>query len=65
MKFYPRKWARYEDTLNGRLRLVPREYRFSEIEKDYKAMGEMIYGDYPNFEKIIKVLKELEKEINK
>ena len=24
----------------------------------------MIYGDYPNFEEIIKVLKELEKEIN-
>ena len=65
MKFYPRKWARYEEALNGRFRLVPREYRFSEIEKDYKAMAEMIYGDYPNFEGIIKVLKELEKEINK
>ena len=65
MKFYPRKWARYEEVLNGRLKLGPREYRFSEIEKDYKAMAEMIYGDYPNFEEIIKVLKELEKEINK
>ena len=64
MKFYPRKWARYEDALNGRLKLVPREFRFSEIEKDYKAMAEMIYGEYPNFEEIIKVLQELEKEIN-
>ncbi|HEQ3698258.1 TPA: nucleotidyl transferase AbiEii/AbiGii toxin family protein, partial [Streptococcus pyogenes] len=51
--------------LIGKLKLVPREFRFSEIEKDYKAMEEMIYGDYPNFEEIIKVLKELEKEINK
>ncbi|HES9357102.1 TPA: nucleotidyl transferase AbiEii/AbiGii toxin family protein, partial [Streptococcus pyogenes] len=65
MKFYPRKWAKYEEALNGRLKLVPREFRFPEIEKDYKAMSEMIYGDYPNFEEIIKVLKELEKEINK
>ncbi|VIG15392.1 Nucleotidyl transferase of uncharacterised function (DUF1814) [Clostridioides difficile] len=65
MKFYPRKWARYEEALDGRLKLVPRKYRFSEIEKDYKAMSEMIYGDYPKFEEIIKVLKELEKEINK
>ena len=65
MKFYPRKWAKYEEALNGKLRLVPREFRFSEIEKDYKAMSEMIYGEYPNFEQIIKVLKELEKEINK
>ena len=65
MKFYPRKWARYEDALVRSLKLVPREYRFSEIEKDYKAMAEMIYGEYPTFEEIIKVLKELEKEINK
>ena len=28
-------------------------------------MSEMIYGDHPNFEEIIKVLQELEKEINK
>ncbi len=27
-------------------------------------MAEMIYGDYPNFEEIIKALRELEKEIN-
>ncbi|EFK94757.1 hypothetical protein HMPREF9261_0307 [Finegoldia magna ACS-171-V-Col3] len=47
------------------MRLVPDEFRFSEIEKDYKAMSEMIYGEYPNFEEIIKVLQELEKEINK
>lgn len=50
---------------NGRLRLVPDRFRFSEIEKDYMAMSEMIYGDYPKFEEIIKVLQELEKEINK
>ena len=50
---------------NGRLRLVPDRFRFSEIEKDYKAMAEMIYVEYPNFEEIIKVLQELEKEINK
>ncbi len=40
-------------------------FRFPEIEKDYKDMSEMIYGEYPNFEEIIKVLQELEKEINK
>ena len=50
---------------NGRLILVLDRFRFSEIEKDYIAMSEMIYGEYPNFEEIIKVLQELEKEINK
>ncbi|MDD7731825.1 MAG: nucleotidyl transferase AbiEii/AbiGii toxin family protein [Eubacteriales bacterium] len=65
MKFYPRKWAKYENVLDGNLRLVPDKFRFSEIEKDYKAMSEMIYGAYPSFDEIINALKELEKEINK
>ena len=65
MKFYPRKWAKYEDAMDSKLRLVPDKFRFLELENDYKAMSEMIYGEYPNFEEIIKVLQELEKEINK
>ena len=65
MKFYPRKWAKYEDAMNGKLKLVPDEFRFIEVEKDYKAMSEMIYGEYPSFDEIIKRLKDLEFEINK
>lgn len=64
MKFYPRKWARYEESLSGKLRLVPDEYRLKEIDKDYKAMAEMIYGQYPTFSEIIRCLKELENKIN-
>ncbi len=65
MKFYPRKWAKYEDAMDSKLRLVPDKFRFLELENDYKAMSEMIYGEYPSFEEIIKILKELETEINK
>lgn len=65
MKFYPRKWAKYEDAMDNKLRLVPDKFRFLELENDYKAMSEMIYGEYPSFEEIIKILKELETEINK
>ena len=65
MKFYPRKWARYEDVLNGKLRLIPDEYRLKEIEEDYNAMEEMIYGDYPRFDDLITSLEKLEKEINR
>lgn len=65
MKFYPRKWAKYEDAIKGKLRLVPDKFRYIELEKDYKAMSEMIYGEYPSFEKIIKRLEELEIEINR
>lgn len=65
MKFYPRKWARYEDILNAKLKLAPSQYRFAEIKKDYQDMAEMIYGDYPIFDEIINSLQTLEKEINK
>lgn len=65
MKFYPRKWAKYENAMDSKLRLVPDKFRFLELENDYKAMSEMIYGEYPSFEEIIKILKELETEINK
>ena len=37
---------------NGRLRLVPDRFRFFEIEKDYKAMSEMIYGDYQSLKRL-------------
>lgn len=65
MKFYHIKWAKYEEILNGRLKLIPDELRLHELVKDYKDMAEMIYGDYPSFEAIIKGLQALEKEINK
>lgn len=64
MKFYPRKWAKYEEVLEGKLRLIPEEQRFKELEEDYKAMAEMIYGSYPSFEELIRTLQDLEKEIN-
>lgn len=64
MQFYPRKWAKYEEILQGSLRLVPGEFRFKEIKEDYEAMIEMIYGEYPRFEELMQSLRDLEKEIN-
>lgn len=64
-KFYPRKWAKYEEATSKKIKLIPEEYRFKEIEEDYKHMTEMFFGDYPSFEEIIKRLTELENEIHK
>lgn len=64
IKFYPRKWAKYEDILVGNLRLLPNSYRYEEIKKDYESMREMIYGMYPTFEELMTELVKLEKEIN-
>ncbi len=63
-KFYRDNWANYDETLNHNFKLVPPEYRIAELEKDYKQMQEMLYGNIPTFAEIIAYLKELEKEIN-
>lgn len=63
-KFYRDNWANYEETLNNNFKLVPPIFRFAELEKDYKQMQEMLYGNIPTFAEIIDYLKILEKEIN-
>ena len=64
MKFYPRKWARYEDAIPGTIKLMPPSYRIAELEKDYISMSEMMFGEYPTFVELVRYIEELEKEIN-
>ncbi|MGN0729223.1 nucleotidyl transferase AbiEii/AbiGii toxin family protein [Treponema sp.] len=64
MKFYPRKWAEYENAKIGTLKLVPPEYRLKALREDYENMEEMFYSDFPDFDKLMKYICELEKEIN-
>lgn len=64
MKFYPRKWAHYELAVPGTLKLVPPEYRMEALQRDYAGMENMMFGEYPDFETVMKFIKELEAEIN-
>ena len=63
-KFYPRIWAKYEEAVPGTLKLLPPEFRLDSLEKDYKAMQNMIFDKYISFDEIIEILGNLEKEIN-
>lgn len=63
-KFYPRTWAKYEEAIPGTLKLLPPEFRLDSLEKDYKAMQNMIFDKYISFDEIIAILGKLEKEIN-
>lgn len=63
-KFYPRGWARYDLSRKGTLKLVPDKYRIDELEKDYKAMLDMLFGDKPSFDEVMDSLRKLEKQIN-
>lgn len=63
-KFYPRKWAKYEEAITKTIRLVPDNYRLKEIENDYQNMQEMFFKTPPKFEDIIHNLIQLEEEIH-
>ena len=63
-RFYRCPWARYEDARPGTFRLVPKQARLDELQKDYGQMEVMIFGDVPRFEQIVDTLGHLENEIN-
>ena len=62
--FFPAAWARYAEAKPGTLRLVPPDARLPELEQDYRKMQEMIFGEPPTFERLLDVLREIEREIN-
>ena len=62
--FYPSGWARYDLARAGSLRLVPPRERLAALERDYRSMSVMIFGEPPSFDSIVETLGALEKEIN-
>lgn len=64
MKFYPRKWAKYEEAIPGTVRLVPPAFRFDNLRADYEDMAEMMFGQYPSFTDLMDYIQALENEIN-
>ena len=63
--FYPSAWARYDLARPGTFRLVPPETRMAALERDYRNMATMIFGEPPPFDSIMATLTMLEQEINK
>jgi len=61
--FYPSGWAHYELARPGSLRLVPTEQRLAALERDYRNMGVMIFGEPPAFDSIIGTLTALGQQI--
>jgi len=63
-KFYMSAWAKYEDAKIGTFKVLPPEFRYKELEADYKSMQSMIFDKYLEFDEIISILKSLEEDIN-
>jgi hypothetical protein len=63
-RFYPCSWARYDLACPGNFRLAPKENFLPELQRDYRQMEAMFFGEIPAFADIIKTLVHLEQEIN-
>ena len=63
-KFYRCPWARYDLAKRGTMRLMPPDYNLDKLRDDYEHMQNMLFGDKPSFEDIMKCIAKLETEIN-
>ena len=63
-KFYHCTWAGYEYAKRGTMKLMPPDRCIVDLRLDYEHMQNMIFGDKPDFDEMMKGIAELEKEIN-
>jgi hypothetical protein len=63
--FYPSAWARYDLARPGSFHVMPAENRIASLERDYRDMAVIIFGESPAFGGIIETLTALEHEINR
>lgn len=63
-RFYPCKWAEYDEVLMGKCQFIPSEETLQAFSKDYDFMKKMFYRQYPSFTEIIETLGEYEVILN-
>ena len=63
-RFFAASWARYDLAKPGTFRLAPPEFRFAELEKDYREMRAMFLAEPPPFESVMNAVSNLEHRIN-
>lgn len=64
-KFYYSKSAHYETATLKDIVLLPPKKMHDVLKADYIAMGNMIYGEMPDFEELLRYLAVLQEEIHK
>lgn len=64
-KFYACNWAKYDDIMEGNIKLIPSDEALETFSKDYDSMKNMIFGEKISFDRIISSVKEYEIELNK
>ncbi len=62
--FFRSAWAHYETAVPGTFRLLPPASRMPLLQRDYGEMRAMIFGEFPQWDEIVRGLQALENRIN-
>jgi len=62
--FYPSGWASYGSATLAGLVLQPSAHHLAALKADYEQMQEMLFGNKPSFDDILKALIDLESELH-
>lgn len=62
-KFYRCNWARYDEAIKGKSRLLPPEDVWNDLKEDYIHMQNMMYAGSPDFKVLMEYIEKLEQEI--
>ena len=62
--FFRSSWAKYDEAAKGTLHLAPPEHRLKALREDYARMQQMFFGEPPDFDKIVALLKQWESDFN-
>lgn len=63
--FFKTSWARYGEATKGTLRITPPDHRLKPLRDDYARMQQMYFGEPPDFDKMVALLKEWESVFNR
>lgn len=63
-KFYRSPRSKYDEILQGKLKLVPNDKAINIFKGDYIKMSQMFFGKIPSFDEIIDRLKNVEEILN-
>ena len=62
---FPQAWKRFEEAVPGTLRFVPDGELRGAIERDYRAMESLVFGDAPEFGWVMDQLRAAEEGANR
>jgi len=63
--FFKTSWAHYGEAARGSLRVAPPGHRLKALKDDYAKMQQMFFGEPPDFDTMLDLLRQWESEFNR